>query len=235
VRLRPGVALAGAGAALLLAALIALFGLGFGWLAIQRTRDLPQHARTSVSPTRCLSWLRGQAFRLSTYQDAAFTTDIGPQCAEATGLLLAFHVEPMRRMLAPLYLSVGCPNAPGCAAVRLGAGRLATYLLAAAARSRLAGLAFALAYLLAPLGQWPCCPTSIRCLLADAAACSGWRCYSISGRRMPFVPTWAAGGRAKEEVGLAVPGLGFLALFQPRMRRARRQCPYARPGRSVVA
>jgi hypothetical protein len=137
--------------------LVALFGLGFAWLAVHRHETYRSNAEDLAFTDQAIwNFLRGQAFRFSLYQDAEFKTDIDPAALKRPDSFLAFHVEPLLVLFAPLYLVwrdvrfILIVQALGWALGAIPACRIASRRLA----SRLAGLAFAAVYLLSPLGQW---------------------------------------------------------------------------------
>ena len=209
-------------AALLLALQVGLFGGGFAWLAVLRHDAFRTNAEDLGFTDQVVwNWLRGQAFRFSLYEQAEFTTDIDLASLVRPDSLLAFHVEPMTALLAPLYLVWAdvrlllIVQALGWSLGAIPAYRLARRRLG----SRLAGLCIAALYLLAPVGQWA--------VLSDfhtvtlAAPLLLWMGDLLDhDRPWLFLLAGALAASAKEEVGLAVAGLGLLALFRPSMRWA---------------
>src|SRR4051794_26980107 len=142
---------------LVLAMLVLGAGFGLGWRAVARHEALLSNAE-DLGFTDQVIWnfLHGQFFRFSTYQDAEFITDIDLKAVRRPDSLLAFHVEPILLGLAPLYLVVPDVRAMlWLQSFALALGAVPAYRLARRRLgSPLAGLAFALVYLLAPLGQW---------------------------------------------------------------------------------
>src|SRR5687768_16308170 len=88
-----------------LALLVLAAGIGLGWRSVVRHEALLTNAE-DLGFTDQIIWnfLRGQAFRFTTYQQADFETDIDLRAIRRPDSLLAFHVEPILVLLAPLYL-----------------------------------------------------------------------------------------------------------------------------------
>ncbi|HEY0582240.1 MAG TPA: DUF2079 domain-containing protein, partial [Chloroflexota bacterium] len=82
-----------------------LWGLGFGWLAVQRFAAGGAHAE-DLGFTDQVMWnfLRGQWFRMSIYDGAAaWNTELDISRLARPDSLLAFHFEPLLLLLVPLY------------------------------------------------------------------------------------------------------------------------------------
>src|SRR5207248_4530530 len=148
-----------------------------------------------------------------------FSTDIDLAALRRPDSLLAFHVEPMTALLAPLYLlwpdvrailwlQAICWSLGAIPAFRIARRRLGSDSVA---------MCFACMYLLSPLGQWAVLSDFHTALLA--APLLLWAVDLLeSGHRVGFIVVGLLAASAKEEIGLVVAGLGLLAL----RRRANR-------------
>ena len=191
-------------------------GFGLGWRAVERHDALLTNAE-DLGFTDQVIWnfLHGQFFRFSTYQDAEFSTDIDLKAVRRPDSLLAFHVEPILMALAPLYVLV-----PDVRAIlwlqgfALALGAIPAYRLA---RRRLglrpAGLAFAMVYLLAPLGQWAAAADFHSVALAAPLLMLAIDALDAGQPRL-FLVAGLLAASTKEEIGLLVAGLGVLALLR---------------------
>ncbi|MBA2448256.1 MAG: DUF2079 domain-containing protein [Chloroflexi bacterium] len=198
-----------------LAALVLLYGLGFGWLTAERHATLRTNAE-DLGFTDQVVWnfLRGQAFRFSMYERAEWETDVDIAALRRPDSLLAFHVEPILVLFAPLYLVA--PDVRillWLQAILVALGAIPAYRFAhRRLGSRWAGLAFAAAYLLAPLGQWAlyadfhtvALAAPLLMLAIDALDARRWRSFLLAG----LLAT-----ATKEEIGLVFAGLGLLAVL----------------------
>ncbi len=128
----------------------------FGYLAVARHLAGGTHAE-DLGFTDQVLWnlLRGQWFRMSLYQGATWNTELDLSQVARPDSLLAFHVEPMLLAFVPLYaLGGGAATLLLIQAIAVGLGAIPAYALGRHfGRSRGAGLAVSLAYLLSPLGQ----------------------------------------------------------------------------------
>ncbi len=198
-----------------LAALTLVAGLGLGWRAVERHQALETNAE-DLGFTDQVIWnfLRGQAFRFTTYQHAEFETDIDLAAIRRPDSLLAFHVEPILVLLAPLYLVVPDVRAIlWLQAIAIALGAIPAYRLA---RRRLghpqAGLAFAGLYLLAPPGQWAATADFHSVALAAPLLLLAVDALDAGQPRL-FLVAGLLAAATKEEVGLIVAGLGLVALL----------------------
>ncbi|HYU18938.1 MAG TPA: DUF2079 domain-containing protein [Chloroflexota bacterium] len=209
-------------ATVLLAALVLIYGLGFGWLAVERHLTLRTNAE-DLGFTDQVIWnfLRGQAFRFSLYEQAEFETDVDLASLKRPDSLLAFHVEPFLVLLAPLYLVVPDVRAIlwlQAALVALGA--IPTFRFAhRRLGSDWAALSAASAYLLAPLGQWALYSDFHAVTLAAPLLMLAIDALD-EGRALLFLASGLLAASTKEEIGLSLAGLGVLALLRARTRRA---------------
>jgi uncharacterized membrane protein len=145
------------GRATLAAAVV--YGLGFGWLALQRHLAGGSHAEDlGFTDQVIFNFLppRGQWFRMSLYQGATWNTEIDVAHLARPDSLLAFHVEPLLLAFVPLYaLGATASLLLVVQAVGVGLGALPAFRLGRwGGGSAAAGAAVAAAYLLAPFGQW---------------------------------------------------------------------------------
>jgi uncharacterized membrane protein len=145
------------GAGLVLGAGVCGWAGLFGWLALVRHLSGGTHAE-DLGFTDQVLWnmAHGRWFRMSLYQGATWNTEIEVARLARPDSLLAFHVEPMLLLLAPLYAMGGdARHLLVLQALAVALGAIPAYRLAARwAGSSMAGLAVAAAYLLSPLGQW---------------------------------------------------------------------------------
>ncbi len=200
---------------------VLVYGLGFGWLSVARHDALRTNAE-DLGFTDQVIWnfLRGQAFRLSLYERADFETDVDLAALRRPDSFLAFHVEPIIVLFAPLYLVVPDVRAIlWLQAVLFGLGAIPAYRLA---RRRLRGdwfgVAFAAVYLLAPLGHWAlysdfhtvALAAPLLMLAIEALDAGRWRTFLVAG----LLAT-----ATKEEVGLLFAGLGAVAGLRVASRR----------------
>jgi uncharacterized membrane protein len=191
-------------------------GLGLGWRAVQR-HDALQTGAEDLGFTDQILWnfLRGQVFRFTTYQHAEFVTDVDLKAIRRPDSLLAFHVEPILVLLAPLYLVVPDVRAIlWLQGVALALAAIPAYRLA---RRRLghplAGLAFATVYLLSPLGQWAALADFHSVTLAAPLLMLAIDALDAGHTRL-FLLAGLLAAMTKEEVGLVVAGLGLLGLLR---------------------
>ncbi|HET6318198.1 MAG TPA: DUF2079 domain-containing protein, partial [Chloroflexota bacterium] len=137
------------------AAIVAWIGV-FGYLSVARHLAGGSHAEDLGFTDQVLwNFLRGQWFRMSLYQGATWNTELDLSQLTRPDSLLAFHVEPMLLAFVPLYaMGAGAMLLLLLQAIAMGLGAIPAYALGRYfGRSRWAGLAVALAYLLSPLGQ----------------------------------------------------------------------------------
>jgi uncharacterized membrane protein len=188
---------------------VAAFAAGFGALAVLRHR----------------SFYTGR-FDLGNMTQAVWSTAHGDPLA-VTNLAgeqttrLASHFDPILALFAPLWLVWPSPEALLVAqAIAIALGALPVFWLA---RKHLdnerAGLGFALAYLLFPATQWLALsefhPVALACPLLLFAF---W--FLDEDRLVPFVLCAALACTTKEEIPLAVAGLGLWYALARRRRVA---------------
>ena len=191
-------------------------GLGLGWRAVTR-HDALQSGAEDLGFTDQVIWnfMRGQVFRFTTYTHAEFATDIDLKAIRRPDSLLAFHVEPILVLLAPIYLLVSDVRAIlWLQGIGVALGAIPAYRLA---RRRLghplAGLAFAMVYLLSPLGQWAAMADFHSVALAAPLLMLAIDALD-AGRTRLFLLAGLLAVMTKEEVGLVVAGLGLLGLLR---------------------
>ncbi len=192
--------------ALLVVALWALaFSLWFGWLAVQRHQAFQSHAE-DLGFTDQIVWntLHGRPFEFSVYERADFTLDVDLAKLKRPDSLLAFHVEPLLLLVAPLYLAWSDPRTLLILqALGIGLGAFAAHALGRSRLGEAGGLAFAAVYLLAPPLHWAALAdfhtvalaAPLLVWMAAAARARRWRWFLLAG-------TLATA--TKEEVGLIV-------------------------------
>jgi uncharacterized membrane protein len=202
-------------AVLVLLLLVLGVGLALGWRATQRHDALQTNAEDLGFTDQVLwNFLHGQVFRFSTYQNAELSTDINLAAVRRPDSLLAFHVEPILVLIAPLYLIVPDVRAIlWLQGLAMALGAIPAYSLARRRLgSPLAGLAFAAAYLLAPLGQWAAMADFHSVALAAPLLLLAIDALD-AGRPRLFLVAGLLAASTKEEVGLLVAGLGLVALL----------------------
>jgi uncharacterized membrane protein len=167
----------------------------------------------SLSVLRHYSFATGR-FDLGNMTQAVWSTTHGDPLA-VTNLAgeqtsrLASHVDPILLLFAPLWLVWPSPSLLLVAqAILLALGALPVFWLARKhLGSEHAGLAFALAYLLYPATQWVALaefhPVALACPFLLFAF---W--YLDEGRLAPFAAFAVLAAATKEEIPLAVAGLG---------------------------
>ena len=192
-----------------LALAVSAFAAGFGALAVLRHR----------------SFFTGR-FDLGNMTQAVWSTAHGDPLA-VTNLAgeqtnrLASHFDPILVLFAPLWLLWPSPELLLVAqAIAIALGALPVYWLARKhLDSERAGLGFALAYLLFPATQWLALsefhPVALACPLLLFAF---W--FLDEDRLLPFAICAALACTTKEEIPLAVAGLGLWYAFARRRRVA---------------
>ncbi len=170
--------------------------------------------------------LRGQWFRMSIYQGAGWNTEVNVAALARPDSLLAFHVEPMLLLFAPIYALGGDVRfLLALQALVLALGAVPAYRLGVRwVGTRWAGTLIAAVYLLSPLGQWAALADFHTTALAAPLlllALERW----AAGQSGAFVAAALLAMTAREDVALAVVGLGVVA--------AVRGC--RRPGLLLVA
>ncbi len=192
-----------------LALAISAFAAGFGALAVLRHR----------------SFTTGR-FDLGNMTQAVWSTANGDplavtNLAGAQTTRLASHFDPILVLFTPLWLVWPSPEALLVAqAVALAFGALPVFWLARKhLDSERAGLGFALAYLLFPATQWVALsefhPVALACPLLLFAF---W--FLDEDRLLPFAICAALACTTKEEIPLAVAGLGLWYALARRHRVA---------------
>ena len=187
----------------------------YSWLAILRHQSFGSSAMDLGFTDQALwNTLRGRPFLFSTLENAPI--DLPLETFRRTDILLSYHVEPLLLPISLLYLVFEDPIAIlvlQVVVVTLGAWP--AYLLA---REHLgspwAGLAFALAYLLAPPIQGA--------ILSDFHAVSLTAClllyalyFAHVGRHRAFLAVVTLAMFAKEDIPLLVAAIGvYLFLFR---------------------
>lgn len=191
-----------------LALAISAFAAGFGALAVLRHRSF-ETGRFDLGNMTQAVWSTANGDPL------AVTNLAGEQTTR-----LASHFDPILVLFAPLWLVWPSPEALLVAqAVALALGALPVFWLARKhLGSEHAGLGFALAYLLFPATQW----VALSDFHAVALACplllfAFW--YLDEDRLVPFVIFAALACTTKEEIPLAVAGLGLWYAVARRRRR----------------
>ena len=177
---------------------ISAFAAGFGALAVLRHRSF-ETGRFDLGNMTQAVWSTANGDPL------AVTNLAGEQTTR-----LASHFDPILVLFAPLWLVWPSPEALLVAqAVALALGALPVFWLARKhLDSERAGLGFALAYLLFPATQWVALsdfhPVALACPLLLFAF---W--FLDEDRLLPFVICAALACTTKEELPLAVAGLGL--------------------------
>jgi uncharacterized membrane protein len=203
------------------AALAALWGAGFGYLAVVRHLALGSHAE-DLGFTDQVIWnfLRGQWFRMSIYSGATWNTELDLGRILRPDSLLAFHVEPMLLLLVPVYaLGGGAVALLIVQSVGVAAGAIPAYRLGEHfTNKRWCGLVVAAAYLLSPLGQWAVLADFHTSTLAAPLLLLSLERLLVA--RKPAQSLVAAGlaATAREDVGpvLVVLGLVLVVACKPR-------------------
>ncbi len=181
-----------------LALAISAFAAGFGALAVLRHRSFTTGRFDLGNMTQAV-WSTANGDPL------AVTNLAGDQTTR-----LASHFDPILVLFAPLWLVWPSPEALLVAqAVALALGALPVFWLARKQLdSERAGLGFALAYLLFPATQWVALsefhPVALACPLLLFAF---W--FLDEDRLLPFAICAALACTTKEEIPLAVAGLGL--------------------------
>ena len=181
-----------------LALAVTAFAAGFGALAVLRHR--------SFSTGRFDLGNMTQAVWSTAHGDPLAVTNLaGEQTSR-----LASHFDPILVLFAPLWLLWPSPEALLVAqAIGIALGALPVYWLARKhLESERAGLGFAIAYLLFPATQWLALsefhPVALACPLLLFAF---W--FLDEDRLVPFAICAALACTTKEEIPLAVAGLGL--------------------------
>ena len=192
-----------------LALAISAFAAGFGALAVLRHRSFTTGRFDLGNMTQAV-WSTANGDPL------AVTNLAGDQTTR-----LASHFDPILVLFAPLWLVWPSPEALLVAqAVALALGALPVFWLARKhLDSERAGLGFALAYLLFPATQWVALsefhPVALACPLLLFAF---W--FLDEDRLLPFAICAALACTTKEEIPLAVAGLGLWYALARRRRVA---------------
>lgn len=196
----------------------------FAWLAVTRHLAGGSHAE-DLGFTEQVMWnaLRGHWFRTSVYQGADWNTEVDLGHLVRSDSLLAFHVEPMLLLLAPLLAFGG-----GAAlllvwqAIAVAVGAFPAYRLGRAQAGQISGVAVALAYLLSPLGQWAVLDDfHTTTLAAPLLLLAIERLYVARAPRQAVLVAASALG-AREDVAFAVAGIGLVVALAPPPAASRR-------------
>ncbi|TME27963.1 MAG: DUF2079 domain-containing protein, partial [Chloroflexi bacterium] len=205
----------------------AAWAAGFSFLAVQRHLAGGSHAEDLGFTDQVLNnFLRGQWFRMSVYQGATWNTELDIGRIARPDSLLAFHVEPMLLLLAPIYaIGGGVIGLLVLQAVALAAGAIPAYRLARhATGSALPGVAVATAYLLSPLGQWAVLADFHTSTLAPPLLLLAVERLVVGNSAKQALAAAAVALTAREDVGPVVAALGvaviLLSLRQDRVGRA---------------
>jgi uncharacterized membrane protein len=188
---------------------VSAFAAGFGALAVLRHRSFATGRFDLGNMTQAV-WSTANGDTL------AVTNLAGEQTTR-----LASHFDPILALFAPLWIVWPSPEALLVAqAVALALGALPVFWLARKhLGSQRAGLGFALAYLLFPATQWVALsefhPVALACPLLLFAF---W--YLDEDRLLPFAICAALACTTKEEIPLAVAGLGLWYALARRQRVA---------------
>jgi uncharacterized membrane protein len=198
---------------------IALCAAFFSWLAVLRHQTFGSSAM-DLGYTDQVIWntLHGRFMRFTTLENASI--DLPLDQFRRTDILLAYHVELLLVPISLLYLVWSSPVALlVLQAVGVSLGAWPAYLLA---RKHLenawAGVAFAIAYLLAPALEGA--------MLSDFHAVSLtaslllWAMYLIHERRWAaFMVVAGVAMLAKEDISLLVIAIGLYLILWERERR----------------
>jgi len=198
---------------------VLLYVLLFSWLSILRHETFQSNAM-DLGYTDQVVWntLRGRFFRFSTFQNAPI--DLPLDQFRRTDTLLAYHVELILAPVSLFYLLYDDPvTLLVLQTVGIALGAVPTFRLARDhLGSGLAGLVFALAYLLAPAVEGA--------TLSDfhgvslAASLLLWAFYLLHARRFTlfFLPVILA-MLAKEDIPLLLAMIGLYVFFFLKERR----------------
>ena len=192
-----------------LALAVSAFAAGFGALAVLRHRSF-ETGRFDLGNMAQAVWSTANGDTL------AVTNLAGEQTTR-----LASHFDPILVLFAPLWLVWPSPEALLVAqAIVLAVGALPVFWLARKhLDSERVGLGFALAYLLFPATQWVALsdfhPVALACPLLLFAF---W--FLDEDRLVPFAICAALACTTKEEIPLAVAGLGLWYALARRRRLA---------------
>jgi alpha-glucosidase (family GH31 glycosyl hydrolase)/uncharacterized membrane protein len=199
---------------------VCIWAVLFGGLALARHAAGGTHAE-DLGFTDQVVWnfLRGQWFRMSVYQGATWNTEIEIARLARPDSLLAFHVEPILLLFVPLYALGGDARLLlGIQALALALGAVPAYRLGARwAGASWAGVVIAAVYLLSPLGQWAVLADFHPSTLAVPLLLLAIERLAAGSART-FVVAALAAMSAREDVALAVAGLGLAAALGGRRR-----------------
>jgi len=191
----------------------------FAWLSILRHETF-QSSAMDLGYTDQVVWntLHGRFMRFSTYQDAPI--DLPLDQFRRTDTLLAYHVELVLAPISLLYLIYDSPvTLLVLQTVGIGLGTLPAFWLARDhLGSDFAGLAFALAYLLAPAVEGA--NLSDFHAVSLTASLLLFAFYFLQARRYkPFLAFIILAMSTKEDVSLLALMVGLYILFRLRERR----------------
>ena len=199
--------------------LILTYIILFSWLSILRHETFGSGAM-DLGYTDQVVWntLHGRFMRFSTYENAPI--DLPLENFRRIDTLLAYHVEPLLAAISPLYLLYDSPvTLLVLQTVVIALGALPAFALARERlRSDVAGVVFALAYLLAPALQGA--------NLADfhgVAMTSSLLLFALSAlhrrRYGAFLALAVVSMAAREDVSLLVAMMGLYVLLRLQERR----------------
>jgi uncharacterized membrane protein len=195
----------------------------FGALAVARHDDLRSNAFDLGYVANTL-WqtAHGAPFRMTTLDGAAFAPEgIDPARIRTPHSLLAFHVEPLLLLIAPLFRLWPDPRLLlWLQAGLLALGALPLARLARASAGGRAALAFGLAYLLAP-GLQGAALSDFHAVALAATWLSFGLWLAESGRTRAATPFFALAALSREDAALLVAAAGAaLALLRWRDGRS---------------
>ncbi len=213
----------------IVACLVAAYIAVFGTLSLRRHQNLRTNA-LDLGYTDQVVWntLHGRPFRFSTYLDAAFKLDIPIREFKEPDVLLAYHVEPILAVLAPLYLVHDGPETLlWLQTIVISVGAFLIYQIArrrfetrvsldgsrlARRLSRWLPVPFALLYLLAPSLEAANLSDFHAVSLSPTLLLAAFYCLETE-RPWGFAGFAALAALCKEEIGLLVAMMGLWALI----------------------
>jgi uncharacterized membrane protein len=198
--------------------LILLYVVFFSWLAVVRHQTFHSSAM-DLGYTDQVVWntLHGRFMRFSTYENAPI--DLPLDRFRRTDSLLAYHVELLLAPISLLYLLYESPvTLLILQVVTIALGALPAFWLARdRLKSEFGGVAFALAYLLAPALQGATL-SDFHAVSLTASLLLFALYYMLARRYRPFIVIAIVAMAAKEDIPLIIAMMGLYVCLVQRQR-----------------